>query len=111
MKDHKEQYNVLDKNSFYNAFIGFENKHLPININIPINKNTPYIYLSFYWNSQTINGKFNPIMTASLIDIRNDTNILNDLVFDCVKEKITTDYKLYKKLNDWILEGLKNELQ
>ena len=52
------------------------------------------------------------MMTASLIDIRNDKNISNDLVFDCLKEQITTDYKLYKKLNNWILEGLKkNEMQ
>ena len=98
---------ILDKQTFYNAFTGFENKHLPVSINIPINKNTPYIHLSFYWNSQTINGKFNPMMTASLIDIRNDKNISNDLVFDCLKEQITTDYKLYKKLNNWILFVLK----
>ena len=100
---------ILDKQTFYNAFTGFENKHLPISINIPVNKNIPYIRLSFYWNSQTTNGRFNPIMTASLIDVRNDKNISKDLVFDCLEEQVTTDFKLYKKLNSWITESLQEK--
>lgn len=101
--------NVLDKKLFYDAFNGLKNKYLPISINIPINKNTPYVHLSFYWNSQTINGRFNPIMTASLIDVRNDKNISKDLVFDCLEEQVTTDFKLYKKLNSWITESLQEK--
>lgn len=101
--------NMLDKKLFYDSLNGFKNKYLPISINIPINKNTPYVCLSFYWNSQTINGRFNPIMTASLIDVRSDKNISNDLVFDCLKEQVTTDFKLYKKLNSWITESLQEK--
>lgn len=95
----------LDKTWFYEHLKGFENKHLPINIDIPISKDELRFRIIFNWHSRKPNGEFNPIMSCQLIDTRKQgwrKYIVPDLIFDCIKEGVSTDYKLFKYLSKWI---------
>lgn len=95
----------LDKKWFYEALKPFSNKYLPIFIDIPLSKDDRRYRIIFDWSSRKPNGDFNPIMYCQLIDTTKQgwkKYVVPDLVFDCVKEGVTTDYKLYKYLSAWI---------
>ena len=108
----KEKHNKrLDKKWFYENLKGFENKHLPIFIDMSICKETLRYRIIFSWASRKPNGEFNPIMSCQLIDTHKNgpsRYVVPDLIFDCVKENVATDYKLYKFLSDWIDKALEN---
>ena len=95
----------LDKKHFYKALKAFTNKHLPIFIDIPLNEKDLRYRIIYSWSSRKPNGDFNPIMSCQLIDTYKQGSrkyIVPDLVFDCIKEGVTTDYKLFKYLSAWI---------
>ena len=95
----------LDKKWFYENLKGFNNKYLPINIDIPLNKENLRYRIIFNWSCRKPNGDFNPIMSCQLIDTTKQgyyKYVVPDLIFDCVKENVTTDFKLYKYLDLWI---------
>ena len=101
----------LDKKWFYESLKPFTNKYLPIFIDIPLSKENPRYRIIFDWSSRTPSGKFNPMMLCQLIDTTKQgfrKYVVPDLLFDCVKEGVTTDYKLYKYLSAWIDDALKN---
>lgn len=101
----------LDKALFYDNLKDFSNKHLPIFFNMPINRSNLRYRIIFSWSSRKPNGDFNPTMSCQLIDtFKQGYNkyVVHDLLFDCVKEKVTTDFKLYKYLAAWVENALKN---
>lgn len=101
----------LDKKWFYEFLKGFENKYLPIFINIPLSPEDTRYRIIFSWTSMKPNGDFNPIMSCQLLDTYKQGShqyVVPDLLFDCIKENVTTDYKLYKRLSAWISEALEN---
>ena len=100
----------LDKKLFYERLAPFANKHTPIFIDMPINRDELHIRLIFDWTHQKPNGDFNPFMSAQLIDITKSVGhgkyITPDLYFNSIKEGVTTQYKLYKYLNAWSEKAL-----
>ena len=99
----------LDKKWFYDALKPFSNKYLPIFIDIPLSKDDRRYRIVFDWSSRTPSGKFNPMMYCQLIDTTKQgprKYVVPDLLFDCMKEGVTTDYKLYKYLASWIDKAL-----
>ncbi len=98
----------LDKKYFYQKFEPFSNRHIPIFIDMTLNQENLRYRLIFSWTSRKPNGDFNPIMSAQLIDTYKQGSkkyIVPDLIFDCIKENVTTTYKLYKYLNSWITKA------
>ena len=99
-------YMTLDKQLFYEYLANFSNKHLPIYIDMPINRNELHIRLIFSWTSKRPNGEFNPMMYAQLVDTTKTVSagkyILPDLVFDCFEKGVISQYKLYKYLKAWV---------
>ena len=103
--------NKLNKQWFYEQLKPFKNKHLPIFFDTTLNKTNLRYRIIFSWTSKKPNGDFNPLMSCQLIDTYKQGSkkyVVPDLIFDCVKEKVTTDYKLFKYLSSWIDEALKN---
>ena len=104
----------LEKELFYKYLktkSNCENKYKPIFFFMPISSEELHYELVFDYTSHKPDGTFNPIMYAQLIDKRENgikKYIVPDLVFDCIKEKVTTDYKLYNFLNAWISKALEN---
>lgn len=99
---------MIDKKMFYERFQGFENKYVPIDINMPLCNGSAY-RIVYYWASRLPDGKFNPIMNCSLIDTERqglEQYIAPDLVFDCIKENVTTDFRLYRFLDKWVTEAV-----
>ena len=95
----------LDKKYFYKALEPFENKHTPIYIDIPLSKDDLRYRIIFSWSHRKPNGDFNPLMSCQLIDTHQQgikKYVARDLIFDCIKEGVTTQYKLYKYLEAWI---------
>lgn len=104
---------TLDKKWFYEQLKPFgANKYTPIYIDMPLNKNDTRYRLIFDWSPLKPNGEFNKMMSAQLIDTHKTVStgkyIVPDLWFDCIKENVTTDYKLYKYLKQWIDTAFKN---
>lgn len=100
----------LDKKWFYENLKGFENPNLPISINMSISKENLRYRIIFNWTSRKPNGDFNPIMSCQLIDTTKQgyhQYVVPDLIFDCIKEDVITDFKLYKYLDLWINEAIK----
>ncbi len=92
----------LDKAWFYQNLKPFANRHLPIHMDIPISKYNLRYRIIYSWSSRTPNGSFNPTMSCQLIDTTKqgwNKYVVPDLIFDCKKEGITTDYKLYRFLS------------
>ena len=114
MNKEQKVINRLDKKLFYQYLkteSNIDNKYKPIFFFMPISSKELYYELVFDFTSHKPDGSFNPIMHAQFIDKRQNgikKYIVPDLHFDCIKEKITTDYKLYKYLNAWITKALKN---
>lgn len=103
--------NKLDKQWFYENLKPFSNKHLPIFFDMPLNKSNFRYRIVFSWTSRKPNGDFNPMMSCQLIDTHKQGSkkyVVPDLLFDCQKEKVNTDYKLFKYLSAWVDEALKN---
>ena len=99
----------LDKAWFYENLKPFTNKYLPIHMDMPINKENLRYRIIFSWSSLKPNGDFNPIMSCQLIDTSKQgyhKYVVPDLIFDCQKEGITTDYKLFKYLSKWVEKAL-----
>lgn len=108
----KEQLSRLDKKLFYQQLkteSNTKNKHKPIFFFTAISLKEPYYELVFDFKSHRPDGSFNSIMHAQLIDKRRNgikKYVVPDLHIDCIKEKTTTDYKLYKYLDTWITQSL-----
>ena len=102
-----EQY--LNKKEFY-KHLSMVDKYEQFLFTIEIDFERPRFELHFDWSSKKPNGKFNPIMSAQLID-RYKTGfrkyVTKDLFWDCIKEGTTTQYKVWKKLNDWVKIALR----
>lgn len=101
----------LDKSWFYEQLKPFANKYLPIFFDCSISKDNLRFRIIFSWKSRKPNGEFNPIMSCQLIDTHRqgyNKYVVPDLLFDCQKEGVTTDYKLYKYLSKWIENALEN---
>lgn len=99
----------LDKAWFYENLKQFANKHLPIYMDIPINKENLRYRIIFSWTSRKPNGDFNPIMSCQLIDTTKqgwNKYVVPDLIFNCKEEQVTTDFKLYKFLAKWVKNAL-----
>ena len=100
---------MLDKKLFYDVLKPFTNKHIPINFFFRFGT---HYELIFNWENRRPNGDFNPKMNAQLIDLSKQgyhKYVVPDLIFDCQKEKVTTDYKLYKYLDKWVTAALAQE--
>ncbi len=70
-----------------------------------MNKENLRFRIIYNWSSRKPNGDFNPIMSCQLIDTHKQgyhKYVVPDLIFDSLKEGITTDYKLFKYLSRWI---------
>lgn len=102
----------LSKKDFYHQLSRFPNKHTAINIDMPVNWVIGKRFrLHFYWRNKSANGSFDPIMSAQLLDLEKHgpkTYVVPDLIFDCIEERISTDYRLYKRLDKWIHDSLEN---
>ena len=102
----------LDKKIFYQNLkskSNCQNKYKPIFFFMPISSTELHYELVFDFTSHKPNGDFNPIMLAQLIDKReNDFKkyIVPDLIWNCLETNTTTDYKLYKFLDEWITKSL-----
>lgn len=99
----------LDKAWFYESLKPFKNPYLPIFFDMSISKDNLRYRIIFSWTSQKPNGDFNPIMSCQLIDTTKQGSqkyVVPDLLFDCIKEGVTTDFKLYKFLSKWVENAL-----
>ena len=99
----------IDKAYFYENLKQFTNKYLPIFIDMPISKDNLRYRIIYSWTSRKPNGDFNPIMYCQLIDTTKqgiNKYVVPDLIFDCKKEGVTTDFKLYKFLSKWVENAL-----
>jgi len=99
----------LDKKLFYEHLKPFANKHLPIVINMPLNPHDVRYRLIFDWSSRKPNDEFNPIMYAQLLDTTKQgyhQYVVPDLIFNGPNEGVTTDYKLWLYLDQWIVAAL-----
>ena len=99
----------IDKAWFYENLKPFANKYLPIYMDIPISKDNLRYRIIYSWTSRKPNGDFNPIMSCQLIDTTKqgwNKYVVPDLIFDCKKEGVTTDFKLYKFLSKWVENAL-----
>lgn len=99
----------FDKEWFYENLKGFENKYLPIFIDITLNRHEIRYRLIFSWTAYLPSGKFNPMMSAQLIDTTKQGSqkyVVPDLIFNSIEEGVTTDFKLYKYLRKWIENAL-----
>ncbi len=111
MENGLNQKYKLDKKWFYESLKRFTNKYVPIFFDIPLSRDCLRYRIVFSWSSIKPNGDYNPYMSCQLIDTTKYGSrkyVVPDLLFDCVKEGVTTDYKLYKYLSAWIDDALKN---
>lgn len=101
----------LEKSWFYEQLKPFTNKFMPIFFDCSLNKNNLRFRIIFSWHSRKPNGDFNPIMYCQLVDTHKQGSkkyVVPDLIFDCTKEGVTTDFKLYKYISNWVDNALKN---
>lgn len=99
----------LEKKWFYENLKPFSNKYIPIQFDIPINRENLRFRIIFSWSSTKPNGDFNPIMYAQLIDTHKQgckKYVVPDLIVNAIEAGLTTDYKLYKYLSKWVENGL-----
>lgn len=99
---------AIDKKKFY-EYLSLTDRYQAFFFTIPLEN--PRFELHFDWSSQTPSGKFNPMMSAQLIDTKKQgfrKYVTKDLHWDCVKENTTTQYRVWKKLNDWATNALEN---
>ena len=97
---------MLDKKDFYNRLSNFGKCE---NILFSMRLKNSRFELHFDWSSIFPNGSFNPIMSAQLIDTKKQgfrKYVVPDIYWDCVKEKTTTQFQVWKKLNDWVKKSL-----
>ena len=96
----------LDKQYFYQMLEPFgKSKHIPIFIDMTLNKENLRYRLIFSWTNIKPNGDFNPIMSAQLIDTHQQGSkkyVVPDLIFDTIIQNTTTQYRLFKYLSNWI---------
>ena len=100
----------LNKKEFY-KYLSMVGKYEQFLFTIEIDFERPRFELHFDWSSKKPNGEFNPIMSAQLIDrYKNGFRkyVAKDLVLNCIKEDTTTQFKVWKKLNDWVENSLNN---
>lgn len=97
---------LLDKAKFYEALKPFAKTHTGIDFNIRFGD---HYELIFSWRDTKPNGDLDPIMHVQLMDTKIDgfrKYVVPDLVLDAEKEGVDTDYKLYKRLNQWATEAI-----
>lgn len=100
----------LDKKEFY-KYLSMVGKWESFFFTIRLNVENQRFELHYDWSSKTASGKFNPIMTAQLIDTKKNgfrKYVTPDLHWDCIKEKTTTQFTVWKKLNAWVEKALAN---
>lgn len=94
----------LEKKPFYDKIKKFENRHTPIFFFHDFGSKNQYT-ICFDWSHEKPDGTKNFTASCQLYDNRKSgagKYIAEDLIFDMLKEGITTDYKLYIFLRDWI---------
>lgn len=100
---------ILKKDSFYKELETFaSNKHLNIFFFHNFGPENQYT-ICFDWAPKTPSGKSNFTASCQLYDNRKSgpkKYITSDLIFDMKKQGVTTDYKLYKFLRDWVQENV-----
>lgn len=97
---------LLDKTKFYEALKPFANKHTGIYFHFRFGE---HYELIFNWQNEKPNGDFNPDMFVQLIDLNVSGSrryVTQDLRIDSAKEKVDTDYRLYKRLNRWVTDAI-----
>lgn len=103
--------NSLDKNKFYEQLKRFNNRNIPIFIQMPINNESKYsIILDEYRN--TVEKTMKHQYTLQIIDRTLsgfEKYVCKDINFSLVEESIKSDYQLYKFINDKIATTLKNK--
>ena len=104
----------LSKSEFYQELSRFPNKHTSIYIDMPINHVIGGRFrLHFSWRHIRPDGSFDPVMSAQLLDMTKhgpNVYVVPDLLFDCIKENVTTDYRLYKHLDKWVKKSIEEYL-
>lgn len=99
----------LKKDDFYKKLKSFSsNKHLSIFFFHDFGKENQYT-ICFSYAPKTPSGKDNFTASCQLYDNRKsgpEKYICGDLIFDLLKQGVTTDYKLYKFLRDWVQENI-----
>lgn len=99
----------LKKDGFYKKLKAFAgNKHMSIFFFHDFGNENQYT-MCFDWSPKTPSGKDNFTASCQLYDNRKSGSkkyICDDLIFDMLKQGITTDYKLYKFLRDWVQKNI-----
>lgn len=98
----------LKKGPFYDALKPFANKHLNIFFFHDFGDENQYT-ICFAWSHKTPSGKSNFKASCQLYDNRKSgpkKYICEDLFFDMIEQGVTTDYKLYKFLRDWVQKNV-----
>lgn len=100
---------MINKKDFYEKLKPFaKNKYSQILLNFRFG----HYELIFEWTMCKPNGEFDPIMYVQLINV-NLTGakkyVVPDLFFNCIEEGITSDFKLYKYLDDFVITALNKE--
>lgn len=100
----------LDKKEFYKQ-LSLTNKHDGFFFTIRLKEENARFELHYDWRSRTPSGKFDPMMCAQLIDTKKSgfrKYVVPDLHWNCIEENTTSQYRVWKKLNDWIESALVN---
>lgn len=109
----QEMLNELDKNKFYEQLKRFNDKYIPIFIQMPINDKSKYsIILDEYRNTtdQTIKHQYTlQIIDRTLSGFKK--YLCKDIEFNLLDENITSDYQLYKFINKKVTDTIKGVKQ
>jgi len=100
---------LLDKSKFYAAIPPIAKTSAGINFFIRFGG---HYELVFNWPVTKPSGEFDPIMIAQLIDLQIEgpkKYVVPDLRIDAIKEGITTDYKLFRRLNRWVTDAIQTK--
>lgn len=92
---------IINKKHFYEQLKSFNNPNIPISIYTDINKD----YKIVLEEERTSREKFNGNFVMQIIDKNKngyEKHIANDIRFNLQKEKISSDYQLYKWVNNKI---------
>lgn len=91
----------VNKKYFYEQLKSFNNPNIPISIYTDINNK----YRLIIEENRTSRGKFDGNFVMQIIDknkIGHERHVTNDIEFNLQKEKISSDYQLYKWVNNKI---------
>lgn len=98
----------LKKDEFYKKLKPFANLQTGIHFFLNFGDKKQYT-LVFNWSDKTPAGKQNYIANVQLYDNRKtgrDKYITRDLFFNIRENNVTTDYKMYKFIRDWVQKSI-----